>query len=58
MRDNEESASEARKRLDYIRSLQDTVGMNWRKMTEEEVALQGKVCGRNHLVAAVLLPPV
>lgn len=32
------------KRLEYIHSLQETVCMNYRKMTEEEVILEEKVC--------------
>ncbi|KAM8879925.1 dynein heavy chain domain-containing protein 1 isoform 2-T5 [Spinachia spinachia] len=43
VRDKEDSSGDVRKRLDYICSLRDTIHMNWRKMTEEEVALQEKM---------------
>ncbi len=32
------------KRLEYIHSLQDTICMDYRKMTEQEVTLEEKVC--------------
>ncbi|XP_037328902.2 dynein heavy chain domain-containing protein 1-like [Pungitius pungitius] len=43
VRDREESSGDVRKRLDYIRSLQDTIRTSWREMTEEEEALGEKM---------------
>lgn len=36
--------ADAEKRLEYIHSLQDTIYMNFRKMTEQEMTLEKKVC--------------
>lgn len=36
--------ADMQKRLEYIQSLEDTVCMNYRTMTEQEVSLREKVC--------------
>lgn len=36
--------ADTQKRLEYIHSLQETICMNYRKMTEQEVTLEEKVC--------------
>lgn len=44
MRESVKMVADIQKRLEYIHSLQETVCMNYRKMTEEEVILEEKVC--------------
>lgn len=36
--------ADTQKRMEYIHSLQDTICMNYRKMTQQEETLEDKVC--------------
>ncbi|XP_070683759.1 dynein heavy chain domain-containing protein 1 [Pempheris klunzingeri] len=43
VRESVKMLAEAQKRLEYIHSLQDTISMNYRNMTEQEVTLEEKI---------------
>lgn len=44
LRESVKRLSDTQERLEYIHSLQDTICMNYREMTEQEVTLEEKVC--------------
>lgn len=44
MRESVKLLADTQKRLEYIHSLQDIICMNYRKMTEQELTLEQKVC--------------
>lgn len=44
VRESVKMLADTQKRLEYIHSLQETICLNYRKMTEQEMTLEEKVC--------------
>lgn len=51
VREAEKMLADSRKRFEYIQSLQDTVCMNYRNLSEHEVAVKVKVSIQPSIIA-------